>query len=161
MADGLTINRSSHRQVKKRALRKARRSGQFSSREDREAFRGIRRSVSPARKPFAIAEEFADAKIEDPARREISRLAARPGEETSAGCGLAQPRTSDGRVLRRVESLTHQDTFQGAVDKETHTDLRHRVLDGPGFHACVPAAGPRSSRRPRLLRTGILLDELS
>ena len=103
--------------------RRCRRSRQFPSREDRNDCREIRWRVSAARKPFAIAEEFGDAKIEDPARREISRLAARPGEETSAGCGLAQPRTSDGRVLRRVESLTHETTFQGAVDRKTARSL--------------------------------------
>jgi len=91
MADGLTINRASPRQVKKRALRKCRRSGQFSSREDREARRGIRWSISSSRKPFAIAQEFGDAKIQHPNRYEISGLAARSDEETGAGCGLAQP----------------------------------------------------------------------
>ena len=119
MAGDLTINRASHRQVKKRASRKCRRSGQFSSREDRQTFREIRWSVSPARKPFAIAEEFGDAKIQHPDRCEISGLPARSGEETSAGCGLAHSRTSDERFLRRAESLTHENPLHGAVDKKT------------------------------------------
>jgi hypothetical protein len=123
MADGLTINQASFRQQEKLAARNCRRSGQFSSREDREVLHEIRCSVSPSRKPFAIAQEFGDAKIQHSNRCEISGLAARPGEETGAGCGLAQSRTSDERFLRRVESLTHQDTFQGAVDKKTANRL--------------------------------------
>jgi hypothetical protein len=117
MADGLTINRSSHRQVKKRALRKARRSGQFSLREDRETWRERRWRVSPARKPFAIAEEFGDAKIQSPAHCEILGLAARSGEQAGTGCGLAESRASHDRFLRRADSPTHGSTFQGAVDK--------------------------------------------
>ena len=119
MTGGLSTNRASLRQVKKRTIRKWRISGQFSSREDREAFRETRGSVSPARKPFAIAEEFGDARIQDPDCFEISGLAARPGEETSTGCGLARSRTGNPRVLRRTRSLTYNTTFQGAVDKET------------------------------------------
>jgi hypothetical protein len=119
MTGGLSTNRASLRQVKKRTIRKWRISGQFSSREDREAFRETRGSVSPARKPFAIAEEFGDARIQDPDCFEISGLAARPGEETSTGCGLARSRTGNARVLRRTRSLTYKTTFQGAVDKKT------------------------------------------
>ena len=144
MADRLTINRAPQRQVKKRTVRNCRRSGQFALPEDREAFRRIRGRVSPARKPFAIAQEFGDAKVQDPDHCEISGLAARSGEETSAGCGLAQSRTSDGRFLRRVESLTHEDTFQVPSTRKRPIDLRHRVLDGPGFHERVHAR-----RQPR------------
>ena len=117
MAEGLTINPASHRQVPKPALRKSRRSEQFSWRENRKASGWTRWRVSPARKPFAIAQEFGNAKIQDPDRCEISRLAARPGQETGAGCGLAPSRTSTGRFLRRARSLTHESTFQAAVDR--------------------------------------------
>jgi hypothetical protein len=148
MADRLTINRAPQRQVKKRTVRNCRRSGQFALPEDREAFRRIRGRVSPARKPFAIAQEFGDAKIQDPDHCEISGLAARSGEETSAGCGLAQSRASDGRFLRRVESLTHEDTFQVPSTRKRHIDLRHRVLDGPGRYACAPSRGRCSPALP-------------
>jgi ribonuclease P protein component len=128
--------------------RRCRRSWQFPSREDRNDCREICWRVSAARKPFAIAEEFGGAKIEDPARREISGLAARPGEETSAGCGLAQPRTSDGRVLRRVESLTHETTFQGTVDRKAAHPLAAASSRRAGLvnvRACSPAASERGS----------------
>jgi hypothetical protein len=48
------------------------------------------------RKPFAIVGEFGDASIENSDRSEICGLAARLGEETSAGCGLAHAHASDG-----------------------------------------------------------------
>jgi hypothetical protein len=48
------------------------------------------------RKPFAIVGEFGDAGIENSDRSEICGLAARLGEETSAGCGLAHAHASDG-----------------------------------------------------------------
>jgi hypothetical protein len=133
MAEGLTINPASHRQVQKPALRKSRRSERFSWRENRKASGWTHRRLSPARKPFAIAQEFGDAKIQDPDRCEISRLAARPGQETGAGCGLAPSRTSTGRFLRRARSLTPESTFHGAVDRRQ--TLRHT---------------PASSRRDRL-----------
>jgi len=40
--------------------------------------------------------EFGDAGIENSDRSEICGLAARLGEETSAGCGLAHAHASDG-----------------------------------------------------------------
>jgi hypothetical protein len=49
-----------------------------------------------SRKPLAIVGEFGDARIEHSDRREICGLAERWGEETSAGCGLAHARLSNG-----------------------------------------------------------------
>jgi hypothetical protein len=111
------------------------RSGQFFSRPDRGACRKLRWRVLAARKPFAIAEEFGDAKMEYPARLDICGLAARPGEETSAGCGLAQLRASQRGPLRRSKNLIEWTMVQRPVDKKT-------------VHLCAAA----SSRRDRSAR---------
>jgi len=90
MADGLTINRASFRQQEKLATRNCRRSGQFSSREDREVIHEITlQCLALARKPVAIAQEFGDAKIQHSNRCEISGLPHDRGVETGAGCSLA------------------------------------------------------------------------
>jgi hypothetical protein len=90
--------------------------------------------------PSAIAREFQAARMDRPARRTICGLAARPGEETSAGCGLAQSRVSEGRILRRAEGLTHRTTFPGAVDKKT----AHPLTASSSRRARLPCACART-----------------
>jgi len=66
--------------------------GTYFSARDREVYQLMRGLFPPVRKPFAIAEDFSDTRIEHSDCCEIFGAAARPGEETSAGCGLAKER---------------------------------------------------------------------
>ena len=118
-ASALISNQAPHRQDQKSGRREdAEDQGNFPRERMAKATTSRPMAVLAWCEPAAIAEEFQDAGIDNSARRKICGLAARPSRETSTGCGLAQSRARDVRILRRAHGVPHMVALPRAVDKK-------------------------------------------